>query len=227
MSDGTGSSVDAVIRAATSPYRKSLLKRLCPRVLAVSVAVTMILTSIGEAPADVARHAPIRIVSDTDFDDCACVKGGTGKINDPYLIGPWAINKVSGDAVFVDGTTLTKSFVLLNLTIAGNGSSSARGIVLRGINPGGVPTIRAAVYGAQTSIQSLGVGILVENSSYVTLDGAGENPNGAGIRSQGAGTINKNALGAIDVESSSNIAVRGWQLSANGVDVLAHARPVN
>jgi hypothetical protein len=62
------------------------------------------------------------------------------------------------------------------------------------------------------------VGILVTNSSYVTLDGQGENPNGPGIGSNGAGTINKNSSGAIDVENSSQILVEGWQMSANGVD---------
>ena len=33
------------------------------------------------------------------------------------------------------------------------------------------PTVVAKVYGSQTSIQNNGVGVLVENSTYVTLDG--------------------------------------------------------
>jgi hypothetical protein len=41
--------------------------------------------------------------------------------------------------------------------------------------------IIAAVKGPQTLIQSVGVGILIENSSYITLDGGGVNPSGAGI----------------------------------------------
>jgi parallel beta-helix repeat protein len=75
-----------------------------------------------------------------------------------------------------------------------------------------------AVTGPQTSVQNVGIGIVVANSSFVTLDGGGANPNGAGIGSGSAGTINKNFTGAIDVENSSNITVRGWQFSANGQD---------
>jgi hypothetical protein len=123
-----------------------------------------------------------------------------------------------GAAVTVDGATITKSFILWNLTIAGNGSNSATGILLQHINPNGTQGIVAAVSGSQTTIQALNVGILVESSSYVTLDSGGSNPNGPGLANTGAGTINKNLSGGIDVENSSHISVRGWQLSANGQD---------
>jgi hypothetical protein len=78
--------------------------------------------------------------------------------------------------------------------------------------------ITAAVEGKQTSSPSKGVGILIKDSNYITLDGGGENPKGPGIGNNGAGTINKNVSGAVDVESSSHVIVRGWQLSANGTD---------
>jgi parallel beta-helix repeat protein len=165
-------------------------------------------------------HAPIVIANDSDFQICNCVLSGSGTTADPYIIGPWTINSTgSGDtAVSVDGTLLTKSFNLFNLTIAGNGSSSSTGIVLNHINPSGQKTISAAVSGIQTSIQSNGVGIVVENSNYVTLDGGGANAGGPGIANSGAGTINKNFVGAIDIENSNNVAVTGWQFSANGQD---------
>jgi hypothetical protein len=158
------------------------------------------------------------IHSDADFSACACVTGGDGSAANPFVIGPWTINSTSGAAVVVDGSTLTKSFVIANLTAAGNNSSTSQGIVLQNINASGIQVILAAVTGKQTSIQSGGVGILVTNSSHVTLDGQGENPSGPGIGSNGAGTINKNSNGAIDVENSSYILVQGWQMSANGVD---------
>jgi hypothetical protein len=166
-------------------------------------------------------HAPITITSDTDFQACNCVVGGSGTTTDPYIIGPWTINSAPSDstAVFVDGTSLTKSFALFNLTIAGNGDSSSTGIALNHINPSGQDMISVAVTGRQTSIQSAGIGILVENSSFVTLDGGGSNPNGAGIASP-AGTINKNFIGAIDIETSRNVTAKGWQMSANGQDNL-------
>jgi parallel beta-helix repeat protein len=163
--------------------------------------------------ADVSHHAPIVIQKDQDFATCNCVSGGSGSTSDPFVIGPWAITKTSGVAVTIDGSTLTKSFVLRNLAIAGNGSSSSTGILLQNINGVG-----AAVEGPQTLIQSVGVGILVENSSYLTLDGGGANPSGPGLAGNSLGTINKNVSGGIDVENSSHILIRGWQFSANGQD---------
>jgi parallel beta-helix repeat protein len=159
------------------------------------------------------------ITSDSGFQTCNCVVSGSGTTTDPYIIGPWAINSAGpgSTAVSIDGTSLTKSFTLFNLTIAGNGDSSSAGIVLNHINPSGQNTISASVRGSQTSIQSAGTGIAVENSSFVTLDGGGSNANGAGIATA-AGTINKNFVGAIDVESSRNVTVKGWQMSANGQD---------
>ena len=165
-------------------------------------------------------HAPIAIASDADFQTCTCVVSGSGTSTDPFVIGPWTINSLppGGTAVSIDGTALTKSFTVFNLTIAGNGDSTSTGIVLNHMNPSG-PGISASVAGAQTSIQSLGIGIVVENSSFVTLDGGGSNPNGPGIE-KAAGTINKNFSGAIDIENSGNVTVRGWQMSANGQDNL-------
>jgi hypothetical protein len=163
-------------------------------------------------------HPPIVIQSDADFSNCFCVTSGDGSQANPFIIGPWSINGVSGNAVFVDGSALTKSFVILNLTVAGNGGSTVQGIVLQNINPSGSQVISAAVTGKQTSINSQNVGILVQNSNFVKLDGNGENPRGPGIGNNGAGTINKNVSGAIDVENSSHIAVQGWQFSANGTN---------
>jgi hypothetical protein len=162
-------------------------------------------------------HAPIVIRSDADFLSSNCVISGNGSVSSPYIIGPWSINGGTGDAVFIDGTNLTKSFVLYDLTIAGTSAPAGRGIVLSNINLPGQTPILAKVSGAQTSIQHGGVGILVTNSNNVTLDGGGANPKGPGV-SQAAGTINQNASGAIDVENSSHVTVTGWQFSANGVD---------
>lgn len=164
----------------------------------------------GSAP------STITIQSDSDFISCSCVSGGTGTQNDPYVIGPLAINSVSGAAVSIDGTNLTKSFRLFNLTIAGKSADTSLGILLNHINASGTQDIVAEVTGGQTSIQTVNVGITVENSSYVTLDGGGANPNGPGVLNHGTGTINKAVSGSIDVENSSHITVRGWQMSASG-----------
>jgi parallel beta-helix repeat protein len=159
---------------------------------------------------------PITIQSDSDFFACGCVSSGTGTKTDPYVIGPLAINSVSGTAVSIDGTNLTKSFRLFNLTIAGKSAATSFGIFLNHINPSGTQDIVAEVTGGQTSIQTVGVGITIENSSYVTLDGGGANPNAPGVMNHGAGTINRAVSGSIDLEKSSYITVRGWQMSTSG-----------
>jgi parallel beta-helix repeat protein len=191
------------------------------RIVALVFALTLVgfptLAGVTSGASGI-KHAPIAINSDGDFAACACVVSGSGTTVDPYTIGPLTINNTNGVAVSVDGTTLTKSFRLLNLTIAGNRTTTDTGIVLNHINLPRSPVIAASVVGQQTSIQTNNVGILVENSNGVTLDGAGGNPNGPGIGAHGAGTVNQNLSGAIDIENSSNITVRGWQMSANGVD---------
>jgi hypothetical protein len=187
--------------------------------LIIVAALTLAGTGIAVAGGD--AHPSISIQIDADFGACHCVTGGHGETqNDPYVIGPWSINNVVGDAaVYIDGTKLTKSFVLLNMTIAGNGAATSRGIVLHNINPGGMQTILAAVQGKATSIHNENVGIYIDNSSHVILDGGGANPNGAGVGATGAGSINKQMSGAIDVENSSYVTIRGWQMSANGPSV--------
>jgi hypothetical protein len=193
-----------------------LKNNLSGSLLAASLATCLGSANASSVPAP--AHSPIVIQTDADFANCGCVTGGNGSQAGPYIIGPWTINKVSGIGISIDGTKLTKSFVISNVTIAGNGSNSAIGIVLNRINPTGAQRILAQVTGKQTIIQQLNTGILVQNSNYVTLDGGGANPTGVGILSSGAGTINRNLSGAIDVENSSNVLVKGWQLSANGQD---------
>jgi hypothetical protein len=170
------------------------------------------------AAQNVSSHNPITIQNNSDFTNCACVMSGMGTQANPYVIGPWAINTNGGVGVSVDGSKLTSSFILYNLKISGNSGGTDTGIVLNHVNSGGTQSIVANVYGLQSSIQNTGVAILVENSSYVVLDGAGENPSGPGIASNGAGTLNTNLNGAVDVENSSHVSVQGWQISANGGD---------
>jgi len=198
------------------------MKRFAP-VLIVAVVASLAVgafamrANLARASGGGGQHAPIVIASDSDFTSCSCVVSGTGTTTNPYVIGPWTINNANDTAVSIDGTHLTKSFELLNLTIAGNSTSTDTAILFNHINPGGSQTIVAKVYGIQTSIQTNNIGIQVENSSYITLDGAGENSRGGGTGNN-AGVINKNSEGAVDIENSSHITVEGWQLSTNGDD---------
>jgi hypothetical protein len=192
------------------------------------VVAALTLAGAGGAAAQGAAHSSIVIQSDSDFGRCSCLTGGDGSPSNPYVIGPLSITSSAGDpvhhaAVYIDGGLLTKSFVLSNMTITGVGAQGSRGIALVNINPINPPAtqqpISAEVKGKATSIQNFDVGVSIVNSSNVTLDGGGENPNGAGIGATGAGTINKHRTGAIDVENSSNIRIEGWQMSASGPSV--------
>src|SRR5438105_5905177 len=93
----------------TSPV--SFVPRLT---IVLVVLVAMLSLSVGVTHAS-GGHAPIVIQSNSDFTSCACVASGSGTTTNPYIIGPLTINNANGIAVFVDGTSLTKSFELLNL----------------------------------------------------------------------------------------------------------------
>src|SRR5262249_49325139 len=114
-------------------------------------AVALLLASSASRAGSNGR-APINIQSDSDFSTCGCVASGQGTASSPYVIGPLSINNVHGAAVQIDGTSLTKSFNLYNLTIAGNATTTDTGIVLNHINPSGAQTIVAEVTGSATSI---------------------------------------------------------------------------
>ena len=159
---------------------------------------------------------PIRISRDADFAACGCVSSGSGTTGDPYIIGPLTIKPAGGDGISIDGSALTKSFVLYDITSNGN---AGNGITLSNINAGGSPSIVAKVYGGQTTTNGNGAwGVQVVSSSWVTLDGVGINKSGPGVANSGFATSNQNVMGGIDLESSSHVTVRGWQFNADGAD---------
>src|SRR5262245_22920540 len=107
--------------ASIMPCAKSSWRRAAQRMSILAMVALLVCAGGERAGAATGSHAAIAIQSDADFASCGCVTGGSGTASDPYIIGPWSINNVGGAAVSIDGTTLTKSFTLSNLTIAGNG----------------------------------------------------------------------------------------------------------
>ena len=169
---------------------------------------------ISAAPAlGSSAHAPIVITSDAGFTSCACVVSGDGSALNPYVIGPWSVSNPSGDGVYIDGSSLTKSFALYDVT---SNKNAGNGITLKHVNAGA--GIVAKVYRGQTTVNNNTWGVQVENSSGVVLDGVGVNLKGPGVASSGFATADTNRLGGIDLENSSNIKVTGWQMNANGSD---------
>jgi parallel beta-helix repeat protein len=181
--------------------------------LLVTAMVASLVTA-ATALADGQGHAPIVITSDTGFTSCGCVTSGSGSTSSPYVIGPWSVSNPSGDGIYIDGSKLTKSFEIYNVSANG---SSGNGITLKNINTGKT-TIVAKVYGGHTSADNNTWGIQVQNSSGVVLDGVGVNPSGPGLASNGFAVANTNNLGGVDLENSSNLTLRGFQMNANGSD---------
>jgi parallel beta-helix repeat protein len=175
----------------------------------------MLVWTAPEATAAARTHAPIVITSDAGFTSCGCVMSGAGSALDPYVIGPWSVSNPNGDGVFIDGSTLTKSFLLYDVTANKN---AGNGITIKNVNQGSMTSISAEVYGAQTTANNDTWGVQIENSSGVILDGVGVSSKGPGVAASGFATANTNRLGGIDLENSSDVTVRGWQMNANGSD---------
>ena len=170
-------------------------------------ALAMLLVFTGTALAgNVNSIGPIHISEDADFATCGCASNVGGV----WVIGPWSIAGAPSDGVLIENVTVP--FQLVNMTV---NKSSEAGIHLKNVNGHGASVIA----GTQTSLQNNNIGIVIEDSTNLVADGGGANPNGWGIVASGnAGTINKNYLGAIDVENSSIVTIKGWHLSANGQD---------
>jgi hypothetical protein len=182
------------------------------RVIGVLGFVGLWLGISGGLPAEsssagnVKSIGPIHINGNDGFAACGCAS----QVGGVWVIGPWSISGAPGDGVSIENVTVP--FQLLNMTV---NKSQGAGIRLNGVNGGGATVIA----GTQTSLQNNNIGIVIEKSTNLVADGGGANPNGRGIVASGnAGTINKNYLGGIDVENSSFVTIRGWQLSANGQD---------
>jgi hypothetical protein len=132
-------------------------------------------------------------------------------VNGAYVFGPASITSATGDGISIRNVTIP--FLLQNMTING-----AAGAAIRLTNVQ-LPQGTTVVAGTQTSLQKNYLGISVSSCSGLTLDGGGASSTGPGVSKSGiAGTINKNYIGAIDVQGSTGITVRGWQTSANGQD---------
>jgi hypothetical protein len=108
------------------------------------------------------------------------------------------VSNPTGDGVYVDGTNLTKSFVLYDLTA---NSNEGNGITLTKINHADGPTIVAKVDGGQTTANNDTWGVQVTDSSGVVLDGVGINSHGPGVVTSGFATANTNRFGGIDLEN--------------------------
>jgi hypothetical protein len=167
----------------------------------LSTLTAGVLFALPAAPgaAGTGGHAAITIASNTDFGTCGCVTSGNGTKASPYVIGPWAINApsngTSGWSVQVSNTTAY--FNIFGISSTYNDT-----------NPGD-PTIQLVNIHTPTTISGngahptagngLGMGIELDNSSNISIDGVSYN--------KGSGT-------GVFIKNSSNVSVDNSKFKA-------------
>lgn len=110
---------------------------------------------------EINTHEPILIQGNNDFDAAHGVTGGSGLLQDPYLIENWAIIASFAHGIHIKNTNAY--FTILNCQVEG-GPNQYHGIYLENVQNGRIEnTITEDVY--------YGTAIYLSNSSHNTLTG--------------------------------------------------------
>jgi hypothetical protein len=171
---------------------RRLLLVLSPLTLAVLFAVPA-----APALAGTGQHAAITITSNAGFSTCGCVTSGSGTAADPFVIGPWAIGAPSGGtsgwSVKVDnsGGGITDHFNISGISSTYNNTNTTDPTIwLVDVN---TPTSIVGSNAHPTAGNDLGIGIELDGSSNVAIDGISYNKgNGTGIYISGSSNISIN-----------------------------------
>lgn len=173
-----------------------------PPTLIATTVFAVVFAGLSAAPATpafagVGGHAAITITSNADFSTCGCVTSGNGTAADPFVIGPWAIpgpsGGTSGWSLKIDnsGGGITDYFDIFGISSTYNDTTTTD------------PTIWLIDVHTATSItgtnadptagNDLGIGIELDNSSNIAIDGVSYNKgNGTGILVNGSSNVSIN-----------------------------------
>jgi hypothetical protein len=158
----------------------------------LSTMTAGVLFALPAAPgsAGTGGHAAITINSNADFASCGCVTNGNGTAASPFVIGPWAIPAPSagGWSVKVDnsGGGITDYFNIVGISSTYNDTSTTD------------PTIWLVDVNTPTTISgasgnNLGVGIRLDSSSNIAIDGVSYNKdNGTGVEINNSSSVSIN-----------------------------------
>jgi parallel beta-helix repeat protein len=151
-------------------------------ILVVAVALATVWRGMHSAPqpkrsAQYASspHDPIVINGPEDFTrqgaglGCGCVREGSGRQTDPYVIAGWVINASTTDGILIIGTSV--HFVISGVTINGEEGSDFSGIFLQDVENGRIE--RSAITGSLEGIQTLNSSDLVIANNSVTENEVG------------------------------------------------------
>jgi hypothetical protein len=158
-----------------------------------------VLFALPAAPgsAGTGGHAAITISSNADFTSCGCVTSGNGSAASPFIIGPWAISAPSGGtggwSVKVDNSKgkITKFFNIFGISSTYNDTSPTDPTIwLVGVHNA---TTISGTSANPTAGNGLGMGIELDNSSNISIDGVSYNKgNGTGVYINGSSNVSVN-----------------------------------
>src|SRR5215469_678898 len=154
----------------------------------LSTLTAGVLFALPAAPgaAGTGGHAAITITSDAGFTSCGCVTSGKGTPASPFVIGPWTISAPSGGtggwSVKIDNSKglITDSFNIVGISSTYNDTNpSDPTIWLDGVK---TATTISGTSAHPTAGNGLGMGIELDNSSNISIDGVSYNKgNGTGV----------------------------------------------
>lgn len=172
------------------------MRRLLVVPLTVMAAVFLAIPATV-ASAGAGQHAAITITSNAGFSTCGCVTSGNGTAASPYVIGPWSVNAPSGGtsgwSVKIDNSlgNITAYFNIFGISSSYNNANTMDpAIWLVGIHKS---TMISGDNAYPTSANNVGIGIRLDSSSSISIDGVDYNKgNGTGIYLDGATNISIN-----------------------------------
>lgn len=164
-----------------------------------SILAVAVLLSLPARPssAGTGAHAAITITSNAGFSACGCVTSGNGTAASPYVIGPWSIAAASGGStgwsVKIDNSKglITDYFNIFGISSTYNDTTTTDpAIWLVGVH---TATTISGTNANPTGGNDLGIGVELDNSSNVSVDGVSYNKgNGTGIYLNGSSNISIN-----------------------------------
>lgn len=172
------------------------MRRLLVVLSTLTVAVLLALPA-GPSFAGTSHHAAITITSNGGFSTCGCVTSGNGTAANPYVIGPWSIGAPSGGtsgwSVKIDnsGGGITAYFNIFGISSTYNDTSTTDPTIwLVDVH---TATTISGNNTDPTSGNALGIGIELDGSSNISIDGVNYNKgNGTGIYLNGSSNVSIN-----------------------------------
>lgn len=173
------------------------MRRLLAAPLVFATAMLLFLPAGVASASTAGSHAAITITSNAGFTTCGCVTSGNGTSASPYVIGPWSINAPSGGtsgwSVKVDNSSgaITAHFNISGISSTYNDTSTTDpAIWLVHVT---TPTTISGDSADPTSGNDLGIGIELDNSSNISIDGIDYNKgNGTGVYINGSSNVSIN-----------------------------------